>query len=93
MTSTRVNGSRAAPNLLVGRRAPRAITLTRPYLSVMRDTSFEELEIRMEFYNMPNKFIPSNPDTGIGSSTMGRSTGIFGGNYGREIQYTGRFIF
>lgn len=52
-----------------------------------------KFELRMEFYNMPNHFIPAQPDTGIGSGTMGRSTWIAGGNYGREIQYTGRIRF
>lgn len=52
-----------------------------------------KFELRMEFYNLPNHFLPSQPDTGIGSGTMGYSTGIAGGNYGREIQYTGRIRF
>jgi hypothetical protein len=47
----------------------------------------------MEFYNLSNTFIPSDPDTGIGSGTMGQSTWVMGGNYGREIQYTGRIHF
>ena len=52
-----------------------------------------KLEIRFEFYNMPNHFIPSDPDAGIGSGTMGQSTWVFGGNYGREVQYTARIHF
>lgn len=52
-----------------------------------------KLELRMEFYNLPNHFLPSKPDTGIGSGTMGYSTWVAGGNYGREIQYTGRIRF
>ena len=52
-----------------------------------------KFELRMEFYNMPNAFMPSQPDTGVTSSTFGRSTNIAGGNYGREIQYTGRIHF
>ena len=50
-------------------------------------------ELRMEFYNMPNIFMPSDPDLGIGSGTMGRSTWVADGNYGREIQFTGRIHF
>ena len=50
-------------------------------------------ELRMEFYNLPNAFMPSDPDVGIASGTMGRSTWVAGGNYGREIQYTGRIHF
>ena len=52
-----------------------------------------KFELRAEFYNLSNTFIPSDPDTGIGSGTMGLSTWVAGGNYGREIQYTGRIHF
>ncbi|MEZ5354790.1 MAG: TonB-dependent receptor [Bryobacteraceae bacterium] len=51
------------------------------------------MELRMEFYNLTNSFIPSNPNVSVTSSTFGRSTSIFGGNYGREIQYNVRFRF
>jgi hypothetical protein len=47
----------------------------------------------MEFYNLPNSFMPSDPDTTIASGTMRRSTWVAGGNYGREIQDTGRIHF
>jgi hypothetical protein len=47
----------------------------------------------MEFYNLPNTFIKSDPDTGIGSGTMGQSTSVAAGNYGREIQYAARIHF
>lgn len=52
-----------------------------------------KFELRMEFYNMPNAFMPSQPDLNPTSSTFGKSTNIAGGNYGREIQYTGRIHF
>ena len=52
-----------------------------------------KFELRMEFYNMPNAFMPSDPDLGIGSGTMGRTTWLACGNYGREIQYTARIQF
>lgn len=50
-----------------------------------------KFELRGEFYNLSNTFIPSDPDTGIGSGTMGLRTGA--GNAGRSIQYTGRIHF
>lgn len=56
-------------------------------------TERAKLEIRFEFYNMPNHFIPSNPNTTVGSGAMGKSTGVFPGNYGREVQYTARIHF
>ncbi|MCC6860811.1 MAG: carboxypeptidase regulatory-like domain-containing protein [Bryobacterales bacterium] len=52
-----------------------------------------KFELRMEFYNFPNSFMPSQPSLGVTSSTFGRSTGVAGGNYGREVQYTGRIHF
>ncbi|MCE5307376.1 MAG: TonB-dependent receptor [Acidobacteriales bacterium] len=52
-----------------------------------------KFELRMEFYNFPNSFMPSQPALGVTSSTFGKSTGVAGGNYGREIQYTGRIHF
>ncbi len=58
-----------------------------------RITERVKFELRMEFYNFPNSFMPSQPDMGVTSSNFGRSTGIAGGNYGREIQYTGRIHF
>jgi hypothetical protein len=51
------------------------------------------MELRMEFYNLTNSFIPSDPVTNVAASTFGRSTSIFGGNYGREVQYNIRFRF
>jgi len=50
-------------------------------------------ELRMEFYNFPNAFMPSQPTMGVTSANFGKSTWIAGGNYGREIQYTGRIHF
>jgi hypothetical protein len=50
-------------------------------------------ELRMEFYNFPNSFMPSQPTMGVTSANFGRSTGMAPGNYGREIQYTGRIHF
>jgi hypothetical protein len=52
-----------------------------------------KVEVRFELYNALNHFIPSNPDMTVGSGTMGASTWVYPGNYGREIQYTVRFHF
>jgi len=56
-------------------------------------TEHLKLELRMELYNMPNVFMPSNPDVGVGSGTMGQSINVAPGNYGREAQFMGRIIF
>jgi hypothetical protein len=52
-----------------------------------------KLELRFEFFNMPNAFMPSDPSTDVTSSTFGKSTWVAGGNYGREVQYTARIHF
>jgi hypothetical protein len=76
-----------------GLRGPRFWSLDSTLVKYTPITERVKLELRFEFYNMPNHFIPSSPDTGIGSGTMGQSTWVFPGNYGREVQYTARFHF
>jgi hypothetical protein len=45
------------------------------------------LELRAEFYNMPNVFMPSDPDTTPLDGTTGRSTWVASQTYGRQMQY------
>ncbi|MGE5647733.1 MAG: TonB-dependent receptor domain-containing protein [Acidobacteriota bacterium] len=52
-----------------------------------------KFELRLEMYNSPNVFMPSDPELGIASGDMGKSTWVAGGNYGREVQFTGRIHF
>ena len=73
-----------------GLRGPRFWSLDSTLVKYFPITEKVKLELRFEFYNLPNHFIESNPDTRIGSGTMGMSTSIFPGNYGREVQYTAR---
>jgi len=56
-------------------------------------TERKKFELRMEFYNLPNVYMPGDPSLTVGSGIMGRSTAPAAGNYGREIQYTGRIHF
>ena len=65
-------------------------TTVSKYFSITEKVRFE---LRMEFFNMPNAFMPSQPNTSVTATTFGKSTGVAGGNYGREIQYTGRIHF
>lgn len=76
-----------------GLRGPRFWQLDSTLVKYFPITERISLELRMEFYNLPNTFIKSDPDTGIGSGTMGQSTGVAAGNYGREIQYAARIHF
>jgi len=50
-----------------------------------------KLEFRMEFYNLPNCFVPNDPDLAVGDSTFGQTTDQL--NSGRQIQYTARIQF
>jgi hypothetical protein len=84
---------RTNPFYYDGLRGPGFWQLDSTLVKYFRVTERVRFELRMEFYNMPNAFMPSNPDMGVGSGTMGRSTWVAGGNYGREIQYTGRIHF
>jgi hypothetical protein len=74
-----------------GLRGPRFWSLDSTLVKYVPLTERVRLELRFEFYNMPNHFIESDPTLTIGSGIMGRSTGVFPGNYGREVQYTARF--
>jgi len=76
-----------------GLRGPQLWSLDSTLVKYFKVTERIKFELRMEFYNLPNTFMPSNPDTGIASGTMGQSTWVAGGNYGREIQYTGKIHF
>jgi hypothetical protein len=84
---------RSNPFYYDGLRGPRFWQLDSTLVKYFRISERVRFELRMEFYNMPNVFMPSDPDLGIASGTMGRSTWVAGGNYGREIQYTGRIHF
>ena len=84
---------RTNPPYYDGLRGPKFWSLDSTAVKYFKISERVKFELRMEFYNMPNAFMPSDPDTGIGSGTAGRSTWVAGGNYGREIQYTGRIHF
>jgi hypothetical protein len=50
-----------------------------------------KVEFKMEAYNATNSFLWGNPDTTIGSSTLGQSSTQ--ANTGRSMQYTARLHF
>jgi hypothetical protein len=52
-----------------------------------------KLEVRAEFYNMPNHFVPADPVVSVGSGSMGKSIDINPGMYGRQLQYVLRLHF
>lgn len=81
------------PRFYDGLRGPRLWSLDSTLAKDFKITERIKFELRMEFYNLTNTFQPSDPDLGIGSGTMGQSTWVASGNYGREIQYEGRIRF
>jgi Carboxypeptidase regulatory-like domain len=84
---------RTNPFYYDGLRGPKFWQLDSTVAKYFKFSERIKFELRLEMFNTPNTFMPSDPDTGIGGGTMGRSTWVAGGNYGREIQYTGRIHF
>jgi hypothetical protein len=81
------------PRYYEGLRGPRYWQIDSTLVKYFKINERIKFELRMEFYNLTNTFMSNDPDTGIGSGTMGQSTWVAGGNYGRQVQYTGRIHF
>ena len=56
-------------------------------------TEAMKFELRLEFYNLSNSFMGSNPNTSVTSSNFGRVTSQLRTHFGRSLQYSGRFIW
>ncbi|MBS1877193.1 MAG: TonB-dependent receptor [Acidobacteria bacterium] len=84
---------RSNPFYYDGLRGPKFWQLDSTIVKFFKINERVKFELRVEMFNAPNTFMPSDPDLGIASGTMGQSTWVAGGNYGREIQYTGRIHF
>ena len=52
-----------------------------------------EFEFRMEAYNLTNSFMGANPTTNVNSGNFGRISSKVRTHFGREWQYSGRFIW
>lgn len=50
-------------------------------------------EFRMESYNLSNSFMGANPSTDVRSGTFGQISSKLRTHFGREWQYSGRFIW
>jgi hypothetical protein len=84
---------RTNPLYYQGLRGPNWWELDSSFFKTFNITEQVKFEVRMELYNMPNVFMPSDPVTSVTSGNLGRSVDVAGGNYGREAQYMGRIIF
>jgi hypothetical protein len=84
---------RTNPHYYEGIRGPNWWELDSSFFKQFNLTERVKLELRMELYNMPNVFMPSDPVTSVTSGNLGQSVSVAGGNYGREAQFMGRIIF
>jgi hypothetical protein len=50
-------------------------------------------ELRVDAFNLPNALTPANPITSPTNTNFGKSIDAAAGTYGRQIQYSGKFIF
>ena len=84
---------RTNPRYYDGLRGPNWWQLDSTIVKYFKLNERVKFELRLEMFNSLNVFMPSDPDLTIAGGTMGRSTWVANGNYGREIQYTGRIHF
>jgi hypothetical protein len=90
-----------APPYYEGLRGPRYWDLDSTAVKYFRITERVNLEFRLEMYNMPNIFIPSDPNIcapascgyGYAGKSYYQAAGSNGANYGRELQISGRVRF
>ncbi len=52
-----------------------------------------KFELRLEAYNLTNSFMGRNPTTNVNSGNFGRISSKVSTHFGREFQYSGRFIW
>ena len=52
-----------------------------------------DFEFRMESYNLTNSFMGANPSTDVNNGNFGRISSKLRTHFGREWQYSGRFIW
>ena len=52
-----------------------------------------KFELRGEAYNLTNRFTGADPDLSVTSATFGKITAQRAGVFGRQIQFSGRFIW
>ena len=56
-------------------------------------TGLEPVQPRFEMYNVANRFPANDPDVGVTSPNFGRITTQRPGVFGRQVQYSGRFVW
>lgn len=84
---------RANPWYYPGLRGPAFWELDSTLVKTFSLTERVGLQFRLEFYNMPNTFMPANPVLTVGAGNMGQSIAEAAGNLGRVFQYRARITF
>lgn len=84
---------RTNPMNYPGLRGPMFWNLDATLAKTIPVTERVSVQLRGEFYNMPNVLMWGNPSAAVGSGIMGRSTAMANGNYGRQFQYSARIQF
>lgn len=76
-----------------GVHGPRFANLDMIFAKRTRVTERLIFEFRMESYNLTNSFMGANPSTDVNSGNFGRIASKVRTHFGREWQYSGRFIW
>ena len=84
---------RSNPWSYPGVHGPRFSNLDMVFAKRTRISERLEFEFRMESYNLTNSFMGANPTTNVNSGNFGRVASKVRTHFGREWQYSGRFIW
>jgi hypothetical protein len=84
---------RTNPLQFDGVKGPRFVNMDATLAKEFRVVERLKFELRGEAYNLLNAFTGNNPDLGVTSATFGRITSQRAGVFGRQIQFSGRFIW
>ena len=84
---------RSNPWTYSGVHGPRFANLDMIFAKRTRITERLTFEFRMESYNLTNSFMGANPSTDVNSGNFGRISSKVRTHFGREWQYSGRFIW
>lgn len=72
---------------------PRFIDIDMALAKQFAITEKIHFELRVDAFNLPNALTPANPITSPTNTNFGKSVDEAAGTYGRQIQYSGKFIF
>ncbi len=72
---------------------PRFVDVDLALAKQFRITERLHMELRIDAFNVPNTLTPANPITSPTNTNFGKSIDEAAGTYGRQIQFSGKFIF